>query len=140
MILTETEITEILKEPINVFNLKKAMDKEIEKSIKISILTARKIIETCLLYFSVSFSELSGRCRRKELVIARYVIWYIFDLNNQNLEYRERIPSGKMGAYFNRDHSTVINSFKVCKNMIETNNKDYVKPINELMSILGLTK
>jgi len=77
------------------------------------MITADKIITIISDYFKIARCNLGIRSRNMLFVMPRHLAIY-FIRENTNLSYRE------IGAYFNRDHATVIHAIKSVNNQVET--------------------
>lgn len=75
---------------------------------------ASDVIDRCALAFGVSKEDIKGRSRERSVVYARHVASYILRKYTK-LSYREigDITGG-------RDHASVLNSFNVAQDLIET--------------------
>lgn len=79
-------------------------------------LTPSRIINKVASYYKINKSDIVGKSRNKEIIIARHMaIWFIRKI--LNLPYKE---IGKL--FGNRDHSTVISAIKVIDKKMMMNN------------------
>ena len=89
--------------------------------------TPEKIIEIIAKYYKLSKSEIQGKSRKKEIVLARHIsMWMIRNITN--LTYKE------IGKIFkDRDHSTVMASIEKIDYQLKVNEvvKDALKNIKE---------
>lgn len=60
----------------------------------------------------VSFDAVRSPCRIQELVAIRFALYWCF-------VKREKKTTGKVGAFFNRDHSTVVHGVKTWTNLLQ---------------------
>lgn len=65
--------------------------------------------------FSISSKDTRGKSRKKEILFARYAGMYI-------ARYHLEMSLERIGNYFNRDHTTVMNALKKTNNLLETVN------------------
>ena len=79
---------------------------EVGKSVQMERLTSRVADRAGL-----DFEEILSPCRRRELVTARYALYYLF-------VRREKKTYKRVGAFFNRDHSTVVHGVKTWTDLI----------------------
>ncbi len=90
-------------------------------------ITPEKIIEIIAKYYKLSKSEIQGKSRKKEIVLARHIsMWMIRNITN--LTYKE------IGKIFkDRDHSTVMSSIEKIDYQLKVNEvvKDALKNIKE---------
>lgn len=77
------------------------------------IVTPEKIIKTVCDHFDLNADGLKGRCRGKELVHARYVIFYL-------IRKHTSMTLKAAGLLFNRDHTTVIHGIEHLGNIMDT--------------------
>lgn len=74
----------------------------------------QKIMKIVCKYCEVSREELRSNGRKTELVEARHLaIYFIYT-------HVPKVTSARVGRYFNRDHSTVLNSIKCVKSFKDT--------------------
>lgn len=100
--------------------------KDVYRSESAPVITPERIIETVCDYFDLPMESLKGKCRIKELVYARYVIFYF-------LRKYTSITFKSAGLMFNRDHTTVIHGLQHLSNIMET--EPNVKSEVELLAI-----
>jgi chromosomal replication initiator protein len=72
-----------------------------------------KIIEIVCNHYDLQFEALATKCRIKEHVHARHVIFYF-------LKKHTKMTLKTMGEMFNRDHTTVIHGVEKLHDIIET--------------------
>ena len=90
-------------------------------------ITPEKIIDIIAKYYKLSKSEIQGKSRRQEIVLARHIsMWMIRNITN--LTYKE---IGKL--FKDRDHSTVMSSIEKIDYQLKINEtvKDALKNIKE---------
>ncbi|WP_027121529.1 helix-turn-helix domain-containing protein [Mycoplasma leonicaptivi] len=85
--------------------VQKILNEEIKKDRNI---TNDRILKTVSSYYKISLREILGKTRRKDIVIARHVCFYLLD-DILNLSPTE------IGRILNKDHSTVIVALKKIK-------------------------
>lgn len=93
--LTNTELTlDVAKQIVQVIT---------SSSLK-NTLTPRKIIQTVSSYFDIKIEDITGACRRKELVVPRQIVMYLM-----REEIKSSYPSigQELGG---RDHTTAIHA------------------------------
>ncbi|HEY5590650.1 MAG TPA: helix-turn-helix domain-containing protein [Paludibacter sp.] len=76
-----------------------------------------EIIENCVCnFFACKPKDLQKKSRKREVVRMRQLCHYL------SSEYLKGVTLGTIGFYFGKkDHSTVSNSVKTVKNLLETN-------------------
>jgi len=86
-----------------------------------------KILETVSLYYKVPLKDIKGSRKNGNIPKARHVYCYISRINNYTFE--------SIGLEINRNHTTVINSFKIICNELEiyTKIQEDIKKINDLL-------
>lgn len=77
------------------------------------IVTPEKIIEIVCDYFNLTHEALKGKCRSKELVHARHVIFYF-------IRRHTSMTLKSTGQLFNRDHTTVIHGLENLNDIMDT--------------------
>lgn len=91
-------------------------ERVIKRSVKIDNhpLTVDDIIEAVCRHYNVSTAAMSGRSRRRELVVARQVSMYL-------AQKHTKMPAARIGKLVaGRDHSTVIHSCKTVERLMQT--------------------
>lgn len=76
-------------------------------------ITPDKVIQVVCNHYNIDRSDLKGRCRQKELVHARHVIFYL-------LRNHASMTLKSAGALFNRDHTTVIHGVQKLHDLMDT--------------------
>ena len=94
-------------------------------------ISLQKIANVVCDYFNVNLLDVCGPKRKRDLVIARDYAIYL----SRNL--LKDITQEKIGEFFNRDHSTIINSCqKIEKRMnVDNETKENIKRIKELLMV-----
>lgn len=92
------------------------------------VITPDKIIEAVCYHFGLTIKEVQGRCRVKEYVYARHIIFYLIRKNTK----MSLKPAGEL---LNRDHTTVIHSIETLSNLMytEPNVRAEVELIEEIV-------
>lgn len=89
---------------------------------------ARSLIYLVYDHEKIKFSEIKSRARRREISECRQIAMYF-------LRKHTKLSSSKIGAYFNRDHATVLNSVKQVNNHVLTE-RDYANKIEDINTLL----
>ncbi|AEI89716.1 chromosomal replication initiator protein DnaA [Mycoplasma bovis] len=84
------------------------------------------IIEYVAKYYKLSRSEILGKSRRKDVVLARHIaIWIVKKQLDLSLE--------QIGKFFgNRDHSTIINAVRKIEKETEQSDRTFKRTISEI--------
>lgn len=90
--------------------------------------TLKLIEKTVCNYYFVNRELLHKKCRKREVVLTRYVIIYFFKIMTT-------LTLVKIGNYFNFDHTTVLHGIKTLRDLIETD-ETILKDVEYLKSIL----
>lgn len=77
------------------------------------VITPEKIIEAVCDHFKLTIGNIQGKCRWKEYVYARHIIFYLIR-NNTKMTLKSA------GALLYRDHTTVIHSIDTLNNLMYT--------------------
>jgi chromosomal replication initiator protein len=103
-----TELVEIVKGE----NYTKHLEKDIKDIIE-------KVYEST----GIPFAELKSNSRKRPVTLARqYAMYQIYDQL-----YTKAYTLEEIGKVFNRDHSTVLHSIKMIRQLIETNEYQTMK-------------
>jgi len=86
---TENQIEDLLK---------------ISTTLKFNVSNDKQIIDTFCSNIGVSYSEISSKSRKRELVYIRYLLMYILRQNNLSFE--------KIGHILKRDHATILSGLR----------------------------
>ena len=94
-------------------------------------LNPERITNTVCEYFGVSLLDICSPKRNREFVYARDIAIYLC----RNLI--KDITQEKIGEFFNRDHSTIINSCKKIEDRLKNDKElnDQIKRINEMLLV-----
>lgn len=115
---------DLMNEEIDTSSISKIL-KDMFKE-KSSSLTPDIIIEETAKYFSITSEDIKGPSRTKIFVNSRQISMYLVrTLTNFSL--------AEIGDFFNRDHSTVINSLRQIEKNIK-NNPDFYKVLRDITS------
>src|SRR3972149_6360316 len=77
------------------------------------VITSEGIIKTVCDHLDVRFDDLKTKCRIREYVHARHIIFYF-------LKKHTSLTLKSMGEIFNRDHTTVIHGLENLNDIIAT--------------------
>ncbi|MGL4616707.1 MAG: chromosomal replication initiator protein DnaA [Mycoplasmoidaceae bacterium] len=114
---------------INEEKIKELLDIELDNGLINSgyKVSPNIIIETVAMNYSVSKELIVSKIRTKEVALARQICIYVLR-EKMNMSYAE------IGTFFsNRDHSTILESYKKIKKIIESDS-DLNKFINNLIN------
>lgn len=73
----------------------------------------------------VSAEEIFGKNRKREVAAARHMFFYI-------ARKYTNVTLGQAGKFLGRDHTTAINSVKVCNDMLDINDEVFVTTLAEI--------
>lgn len=76
-------------------------------------ITPERIIKVVCDHLDVDADGLKGKCRVKDLVYARHIIFYF-------LRKHTSVTLKIAGELFNRDHTTVVHGLKYLQDLIDT--------------------
>lgn len=93
-----------------------------------TVVTPDMIIEKVCFHLKVSREDITGLTRLRPIANARQQAMYLINLHC-------KITLKRIGAYFNRDHSTVIYAIEVVEALSETDKK-YRAQLKELQSLI----
>lgn len=102
-------------------------ERVIKRAVKIDDkpLTVDEIIETVCNHFNVSPSDVGGKSRKRDFVVARQVSMYL-------AQKYTKMPASRIGKLVgNRDHSTVIHSCTQVENRLKVD-KEFLAEIQSL--------
>lgn len=77
----------------------------------------------------LTIQDLKGKSRKKEVVLVRYIYWYLF--KKLYFKTKKYTSSARLGCVFEKDHATVLHAYKTIQGRVETEPK-FRKYINEL--------
>ena len=78
-------------------------------------ITIERVTKTVCEYFEgIKPQDLLTRSRKSERCIARYIVWHLVKKHNPAITIK------RLGQYFDRDHTTVLNGFWQINNLMET--------------------
>lgn len=104
---------EHLHEIIREFRPEANIDSVIDEPIVIRMAVVMKSVSR---YFNVGVTHLTSQSRKLELIHARHVAMYV-GKKYTDLSYPQ------IGAWFDRDHTTVIHAYEKIDNLVSTNPK-----------------
>ena len=84
----------------------------------------------CEFYF-INQKQLPTVTRKREVIEARYLVWYLLRENHPNLSLQF------LGKIYNRDHATVINGLNNIKIWLETD-REFRKKFKEIKERLDI--
>jgi chromosomal replication initiator protein len=89
------------------------------------MVTLENVLESVVTISGITNGQVCGKRRDKEIALARHLFCYLARLHtNCSLLAIGEFLGGK-------DHTTVLNSVKVCNNMIDTDYEVFVDMLNE---------
>lgn len=103
-----------------------AKDSGILANINVKV-TKKSIADAVCKYYNLSFEEVISKNRSRELVDARHIIAYL------SVSYYKIATLKSVGNYLGgRDHTTIIHSIRLVKNMIDVGDKLFLLAINTI--------
>jgi len=135
MILTAEEARWINQQ---IQNLEQHIASHIGKQVKLSInqlndalhLIVDDVIKLVSHALCMPVSLLLGRCRKQEVVMARYVCLHLIHIHAGD------IHPGELANFFNRDRTTIIHAYKEIQNLIDTHNPQFHQYLNQVLNHL----
>ena len=117
--------SKIIKKPVDLELAKERLSEIKNKEDK--KITPERITDTVCEYFGVNMLDICGPKRNREFVYARDIAIYL------SRDMIKDITQEKIGEFFNRDHSTVINSCQKIESKIKTEKelRENIKNIKE---------
>ena len=117
--------SKIIKKPVDLELAKERLSEIKNKEDK--KITPERITDTVCEYFGVNMLDICGPKRNREFVYARDIAIYL------SRDMIKDITQEKIGEFFNRDHSTVINSCQKIESKIKTEKElsENIKKIKE---------
>jgi chromosomal replication initiator protein len=89
------------------------------------MVTLENVLESVVSVSGITPSQVCGKRRDKEIALARHMFCYLARLHTNCSLFA---IGGFLGG---RDHTTVLNSVKVCNNMIDTEYEVFVDMLNK---------
>ena len=87
------------------------------------------VLEAVSFVTGVEAEKIFGKDRFREVAAARHMFCYMAKLHTD-------ATLKNIGRFLGRDHTTAINSIKVCNDMIDINDEVFVSTINEINSYI----
>lgn len=110
-----------------LYDLLKTDPVEVEQYAPNLVIRMNLVMRIGSRYFNMTQAELVSQARSTKYITPRHIVMYLAK-ELTNLSYPQ------IGAWFNRDHSTIVHGHDKIKDMIKTNNqiKKYVEEITVL--------
>ena len=111
------------------FTLEEILKEHLENEVEINV-SYDAVKEACCKYFHITMEELMGKSKRKELVFARQISFFIASRTVK------KSNSSSLGREFERDHSTILYAINKIKNDYNTNIEKVVTAVNDIENSL----
>ncbi|MCI5052195.1 MAG: DnaA/Hda family protein [Simkaniaceae bacterium] len=105
-----------LESPLSLNRVKEHLTHLFEEENKAK-LTPDKVLQLISEIFGLKTEDITGKSQSRECVLPRQIAMYV-------MRSELKMPYMKIGAYFSRDHSTVMSSIKSIKKGLETKDKE----------------
>jgi len=108
-------------------------NRKIKEEIKAKKIAEMEHIVSIICHITgLTLADLRRKLRKQNYVEARYVSVYMIRKYVQEWpDNKGKVPLTRIGAYLNRDHTTIIHGLEEIEYMIETKNKPYMDLINK---------
>lgn len=78
--------------------------------------------------FGINKSDLKRKTRRRDIVLARYIIFYVLYMSSPH-------PSlAQVGAVFNKNHATVLHGLSVVETILEVKDRLYFGTVSKILT------
>ena len=93
------------------------------------MVSLENVMEAVSLVTNIPAEKIFGKGRYREVAAARHMFCYMAKAHTD-------VTLKTIGKFLHRDHTTAINSIKVCNDMIDINDEVFVGTINDINSYI----
>lgn len=96
-------------------------------------------VEVASNLFGVTTEEILGKCRKRRICDARNaVIYFLWEVErNKSWENQKKFSKIGIGRAIQRDHAAICNSIQNVKDLVESEDPDFLPPFQSFMKIMG---
>lgn len=100
---------------------------EDKKKIQVKPYTMLRVTKMVSEFTSIPVAVLKSKAQYKSVTCARYVCFHFIRQLVKSNSRTKKVPYTKIGKFFNRHHSTLLNGNQTLKDMLFTQEEMYVK-------------